>query len=52
MRARAKKEFVSFDLTRGETILVAIIFAMIYSSGFLPKIAKALAGEEGAAKGE
>ena len=36
----------SFDLTRGEIILVAFIFALIYSSGFLPKLVKALAGKE------
>lgn len=35
----------SFDLTRGEIILVAFIFALIYSSGFLPKLVKALAGK-------
>ena len=43
---------MSFDLTRGEMILVAFIFALIYSSGFLPKLVKALAGKEDTAKGD
>jgi len=38
---------VSFDLTRGEIILVAFIFGLIYSSGFLPRLVKALAGRSG-----
>jgi len=43
---------VSFDLTRGEMILVAFIFGLIYSSGFLPKLVNALAGKEDTAKGD
>jgi hypothetical protein len=44
--------FMSFDLTRGEIILVAFIFGLIYSSGFLPRLVNALAGKEEAAKGD
>ena len=47
--------FVSFDLTRGEIILVAFIFGLIYVSGFLPRIVNALAGKDeakGMAKGD
>lgn len=40
-----------FGLTRGELILVAIIFGLIYAAGLLPKIAARLAkgSDEGAA---
>ncbi|MBX3210578.1 MAG: hypothetical protein KF850_00950 [Labilithrix sp.] len=31
-------------LTRGELVLVAFIFGLIYTAGFLPKIAARLAG--------
>ena len=40
-----------FDLTRGELTLVALISALIYLAGFLPRIATRLAGspdEDGA----
>lgn len=43
---------MSFDLTRGEIILVAFILGLVYASGLLPKVVKALAGKEDAAKGE
>lgn len=39
---------VSFDLTRGEIILVAFIFALVYLSGLLPKIAARFSGASGA----
>jgi hypothetical protein len=34
-------------LTRGEIILVAMIFALIYAAGLVPKIAARLAGSKG-----
>lgn len=43
---------MSFDLTRGEIILVAFIFGLIYGAGFLPKLVKALVGKEDAAGGQ
>jgi hypothetical protein len=41
---------VIFGLTRGEILLVAFIFGLIYVAGLLPKIAARLAGgkDEGA----
>jgi hypothetical protein len=33
---------VTFGLTRGEIILVAFIFGLIYTAGLLPKIATRL----------
>jgi hypothetical protein len=30
---------VTFGLTRGEIILIAFIFALVYSAGLLPKLA-------------
>jgi hypothetical protein len=35
---------VTFGLTRGEILLVAFIFALIYGAGLLPKIAARLSG--------
>jgi Sec-independent protein translocase protein TatA len=32
-----------FDMTRGEIILVCVIFALVYASSFLPKLAQKLA---------
>jgi hypothetical protein len=40
---------VTLGLTRGEIILVAFIFGLIYTAGLLPKIAALLAGEKKAA---
>lgn len=37
---------MSFDLTRGEIMLVAFILGLVYISGLLPKIAARLAGKE------
>ena len=37
---------MTFDLTRGEIILVAFILGLVYISGLLPKIAARLAGKE------
>jgi len=37
---------VSFDLTRGEIMLVAFILGLVYFSGLLPKVAKALSPKE------
>lgn len=31
-----------FGLTRGELILIAFIFALVYGAGFLPKLAARL----------
>ncbi len=43
-------------MTRGELLLVAIIFGLIYSSGLLPKLAARIAGKDtkgvGDSKGE
>jgi hypothetical protein len=33
---------VTFGLTRGEIILVAFIFALVYGAGLLPKLAARL----------
>lgn len=35
-----------FDLTRGEIVFVAFVFALIYLAGFLPKIAARVSGSE------
>ncbi|MBX3233777.1 MAG: hypothetical protein KIT84_09080 [Labilithrix sp.] len=47
---------MSFDLTRGEMMLIAFILGLVYFSGLLPKIANALsrapAPEEEPPKGE
>lgn len=37
---------VSFDLTRGEIMLVAFILGLVYLSGLLPKIAARLSGKD------
>lgn len=34
-------------MTRGEIVLVGIIFGLIYMSGLLPRIVARLAGKEG-----
>ncbi len=31
-----------FGLTRGEIILIAFVFALVYTAGLLPRITKAL----------
>ena len=33
-----------FGLTRGEIILIAFIFALVYGAGLLPKLAARLSG--------
>jgi hypothetical protein len=44
---------VILGLTRGELLLVAFIFGLIYVAGLLPKIAARLAGKgDDAPKGE
>lgn len=49
---------MSFDLTRGEMMLIAFILGLVYFSGLLPKVARALSPaepakpEEEAQKGE
>jgi Sec-independent protein translocase protein TatA len=35
---------VTFGLTRGEIILIAFIFALVYGAGFLPKLTALLSG--------
>jgi hypothetical protein len=35
---------VTFGLTHGEIILVALIFALVYGAGLLPKLAARLSG--------
>jgi hypothetical protein len=35
---------VTFGLTRGEIILIAFIFALVYGAGLLPKLAARLGG--------
>jgi hypothetical protein len=37
---------VALGITRGEIALVAFIFALVYVSGLLPKIAARIAGGE------
>jgi hypothetical protein len=37
---------VFLGLNRGELVLVAIIFGLIYASGLLPRIASRIAGSE------
>ena len=39
-----------FGLTRGEIILVAFIFALVYGAGHLPKLAARLGGKTPADK--
>lgn len=41
---------MTFGLTRGEIILVAFIFGLIYAAGLLPKIAARLSGKGEAVK--
>jgi Sec-independent protein translocase protein TatA len=36
---------VTFGLTRGEIILIAFIFALVYGAGHLPKLAARLGGK-------
>jgi len=35
---------VTFGLTRGEIILIAFIFALVYGAGLLPKLTARLSG--------
>jgi hypothetical protein len=35
---------VTFGLTRGEIILIAFIFALVYGAGLLPKLTAYLSG--------
>ena len=37
-----------FGLTYGEAILIGFIFALVYGSGHLPKLATSLGGKGGA----
>lgn len=39
-------------MTRGEIILVAFIFALVYTAGLLPKVAARLGGGRASAKPE
>ena len=41
---------MTLGLTRGELILVAIIFGLIYTAGLLPKIASRLSDGRGRGK--
>ena len=41
---------MTFGITRGELILIAIIFALVYGSGHLPKLAARLGGRGAADK--
>jgi len=41
---------VTLGLTRGEIILVAFIFGLVYTAGLLPKIAAWLTGDANKAK--
>ena len=41
-----------FGLTRGEIILIAWIFALVYGAGHLPRLATLLGGKPGAARRE
>jgi hypothetical protein len=36
---------VTFGLTRGEIILIAFIFALVYGAGLLPKLTALLTGK-------
>ena len=38
---------MTFGLTRGEIILIAFIFALVYGAGLLPKLAARLSGKQG-----
>lgn len=35
---------MTFGLTRGEILLIAFIFALVYGAGLLPKLATRLSG--------
>jgi Sec-independent protein translocase protein TatA len=41
---------VTFGLTRGEIILIAWIFALVYGAGLLPKLAARLGGSTAGSK--
>jgi hypothetical protein len=43
---------VTFGLTRGEIILIAFIFALVYGAGLLPKLTARLTGGEGGKRGK
>jgi Sec-independent protein translocase protein TatA len=43
---------VTFGLTRGELILIAFIFALVYGAGFLPKLAARLSRASGKTRGK
>lgn len=36
-----------FGLTRGEILLIVFVFALVYLSGLLPRLVKALSGDKG-----
>ena len=39
------REGVLFGMTRGEIVLIAFIFALVYGAGHLPKLAASLGGK-------
>lgn len=41
---------MTFGITRGELILIAFIFALVYGAGHLPKLAARLGGKRAADK--
>jgi hypothetical protein len=49
---RDNKEAVPFGLTRGEILLIAFIFGLVYSAGLLPKVAARLSGTKKKKGGE
>jgi len=43
---------VTFGLTRGEIILIAFIFALVYGAGFLPRLIALLTGSAAGKRGK